>query len=433
MLPTRITRSQTRTLEIQPTTSIPSIPASNSSSEEVNNLFDTSTLTLPRSPMSQNINHDAPPHMNTPAPEDPPQPPAIDPNLQQAMAALFQAMTANMPPAPHAPAPAAQGRDGPARQRVKAREPDPYDGTDPSKLRSFLSQCKLVFRSSPQAFANDDLKIMYAVSYLKGTALRWFEPNLSLDEFDLPLHAYVWNTFEEELKATFGEPDPIASATLKLDNLTMKDSHHIARYNVDFNEYATLTGFDQRTLHAKYYKGLAPRIKDALVFARRPGNLEELRTRAQELDLRYWERKDEDRATAPSSGTSSAKPSSSKSFGGNAAASTSQSSRPNHAQSRTSSRATTPSASSSSAPPFKSKKPDLSKILGPDGKLLPEEKERRRKNDLCMICGSKNHFADKCPSNKDKSQARAAHLEELDEEPESEASASEDDSSELPN
>ena len=363
-------------------------------------------------------------------PEGPPPPLAIDPNLQQAMAALFQAMMANVPAAPPHVDPVPQGCEGPPRQRVKAREPDPYDGTDPSKLRAFLSQCKLVFRSSPQAFANDELKIMYAVSYLKGTALRWFEPNLSLDELDLPLHAYVWTAFEHELQGIFGEPDPIASATQKLDNLSMKDTHHIARYNVEFNEYSTLTGFDHRALYAKYYKGLAPRIKDALVFAGRPHNLEALRTRAQELDLRYWERKDEDRATAPSSGNSNAKATSSKPYGGNATASTSQPSRPSSSRSRLSSRASTPSASSLSAPAPKFKKADIASLLGPDGKLLPEERERRRKNNLCMICGSKHHFADKCPSNK---QARAAHIEEVDEEPDSEGSVSEEEPSELPN
>ena len=105
--------------------------------------------------MSANDEHDVPPHQQTlasetPAPETPqaPQaPPALDPTLQQAMAALFQAMTANLPaaPPPAAPAPIPQGREGVPRQRVKAREPDSYDGTDPSKLRAFLSQCKLVF------------------------------------------------------------------------------------------------------------------------------------------------------------------------------------------------------------------------------------------------------------------------------------------------
>ena len=143
---------------------------------------------------------------------------------------------------------------------------------------------------------------MYAVSYLKGTAQRWFEPNLALDELDLPDHALTWHRFEEELTATFREPDPVASATAKLDNLSMKDSHHIAKYNVEFNKYAVLTGFDNRALYAKYYKGLAPRIKDGMVYAGRPNNLEGLRNRAQALDLCYWECKDEDRVYTSTSG-----------------------------------------------------------------------------------------------------------------------------------
>jgi len=97
---------------------------------------------------------------------------------------------------------------------------------------------------------------MYAISYLKGTMLHWFEPNLTLDKIDLPVHTYVWQAFEEELKSTFSKPDPVASATQKLDNLSMKDSHHITKYNVKFNEYMTLTSFNNCALYAKFYKGL---------------------------------------------------------------------------------------------------------------------------------------------------------------------------------
>ncbi len=92
----------------------------------------------------------------------------------------------------------------------------------------------------------------------------------------LPLHAYIWHSFKEELKSTFGKPNPIASATLKLDNLSMKDTHHILKYNIEFNKYSTLTGFDNCALYAKYYKGLAPHIKDGLVFASHPTTLDGL-------------------------------------------------------------------------------------------------------------------------------------------------------------
>ena len=112
------------------------------------------------------------------------------------------------------------------------------------------------------------------------------------------------------------------------------------------------------------------------------------------------------------------------------AAASSSSSKSNSAQSHSTPRPSTPSASSSSS---STKTPDLSKILSPDGKLLPEERERRRKNNLCIICGLKEHFADKCPSSKNKTQERSACLEEIPEGNASEGSVSEAESSELSN
>jgi len=278
-----------------------------------------------------------------------------------------------------------------------------------------------VFRSRPDEYRNDELKIMYAVSWLKGTAQRWYEPNLSLDEDELPDFALSWRSFEEALKSTFGEPDPVASAAHKLDNLSMKDHHHLNKYNVDFNEYSTLTGFDERALYAKYYKGLAPRIKDGLVYSGRPSTLARLRERAQELDLRYWERKDEERHQT---NATKATTSSSRSSGTSSATSSSSPSK-SSSQSKSSSRTSTPTASSS-----KPSKSDISKVLGPDGKLLPEEKERRKKNNLCLICASKEHFVDKCPQRKEPTQARAATLETVDED---DGSPSEAESSDVPN
>jgi hypothetical protein len=287
------------------------------------------------------------------------------------------------------------------RSHVKMRDPDPYDGNDPTKLCSFISQCKLVFRTRPEEYRSDHLRIMYAVSWLKGTAQHWFEPNLALADHQLPAHAQFWDDFENALTATFGEPDPIASATNKLDNLVMKDYHHLNKFNIEFNEYSTITGFSKHDLYTCYYKGLAPCIKDALVFSGRPNTLAALREHAQQLDMRYWECKDEEKAHAsPSKVTGS---SSSKSSTTSAA--TTSSSAKTSSASKNPSRLSTPSSSSSL------KKPDLTKILGPDGKLLPEEKERRKKNDLCMICGSKNHFADKCDHQKETTKAHANELE----------------------
>ena len=88
--------------------------------------------------------------------------------------------------------------------------------------------------------------------------LDWYEPNLALDDEELPEYTLIWDEFKEALRMTFSKADPVATATQKLNNLTMKDMHHITCYNVDFNEYSMITSFDKRALYVKYYKGLAP-------------------------------------------------------------------------------------------------------------------------------------------------------------------------------
>ena len=372
MSASRITRSHTKSLATQATTlssSSAPVHTSPTSSIEVERLFDIATPLLTPSPppldMEDN-NRDAPPHQ---AAENPP---PADNALPQAMTALAQAMTALMAQLQAGAAANANPRgqaQGQAlaqapRARIKARDPDPYDGSDPAKLRAFLSQCKLMFRARPRDFDDDQVKITYAVSWLKGTAQRWYEPNLALADVDLPDFAIYWEDFEEALKTTFGEPDPVASATLKLENLSMKDTYHITKYNVEFNELATLTGYGERALYARYYRGLATRIKDGLAISGKPAMLNALHTKAQALDLHYWERRNKERYKLNTQATSSAQP-----------ATTTPSSNP-HSSSKpqpTASSSHLHSATPADAP--KPKAPDLSKVLSADGKLLPAEKE----------------------------------------------------------
>jgi hypothetical protein len=157
-----------------------------------------------------------------------------------------------------------------------------------------------------------------------------------------------------------------------------------------------------------------------LIYSGKPTTLNGLWTRAQALDLRYWECKGEDHPWGGSSGSSNARPSS----GTSAAMSSSHSSKGQSTHSRPLSR---PAAH---ADP---KKPNIAKVLGPDGKLLPEEKEHHRKNNLSLICASKDHFSDKCPSCKDNSKVCATTLEAINEGDQSEGSVSEAESSEYPN
>src|SRR5258708_27253665 len=49
------------------------------------------------------------------------------------------------------------------------------------------------------------------------------------------------------------------------------------------------------------------------------------------------------------------------------------------------------------------------RILGPDGKLKPEEHKHCRENNLCMMCGKPGHATPACPA---AMRGRAANLQE---------------------
>ena len=65
-----------------------------------------------------------------------------------------------------------------APQHTKIREPDPFDGSDPKKLQPFLVQLELNFCDHFDMFQLDTYKVNYMLSFLKGTALNYFEPLL---------------------------------------------------------------------------------------------------------------------------------------------------------------------------------------------------------------------------------------------------------------
>jgi hypothetical protein len=59
----------------------------------------------------------------------------------------------------------------------KLREPEPFTGKDPKKLKAFIFQCQLYFWNLD--FDSDSRKVTFALSYLWNVAQEWFEPGIS--------------------------------------------------------------------------------------------------------------------------------------------------------------------------------------------------------------------------------------------------------------
>ena len=125
------------------------------------------------------------------------------------------------------------------------KESDTFDGSDPRKLNNFILLCNLYFCNNP-AYSDDDSKITFALTLLRGTALELFEPMLMSDE---PL-AWEddWSAFLCVLRNQFGPIDPTADAEDNIDNLRMKDNQRILRYNIEFTCLAIQIGWDDSIL-----------------------------------------------------------------------------------------------------------------------------------------------------------------------------------------
>ena len=67
--------------------------------------------------------------------------------------------------------------------KVKAKELDTFDSSDPCKLTSFLL-CNLYFHNN-SSYADDFAKVTFALTYLHGMALNFFELTLSRLDDDL--------------------------------------------------------------------------------------------------------------------------------------------------------------------------------------------------------------------------------------------------------
>jgi hypothetical protein len=105
----------------------------------------------------------------------------------------------------------------PRVEEPKVKEPKEFDGKDPSLLPDFLFQLELVFEAKPRTYATERSKIIYAISFLDGSASFYFRPHIS--EKVPPPWMTDFSSFADHLKSVFGNPDVIGDVTHQLCEL----------------------------------------------------------------------------------------------------------------------------------------------------------------------------------------------------------------------
>ena len=313
----------------------------------------------------------------------PPAPTGIDPavwaNNQALILSLLPALQALYCP-PAQPLPPKEGD-------VKA--PTSFSGEDHSKLRNFLFECGLIFETKPCTFATEKSHVLYTIQHLNGMAKWHFCCYIEAGGTDPKVNQ--WNIFTTKLETVFGNPDQLGRASEKLLGLKMKETSRVHQFTILFREAANELNWPNTILHRLYYNGLPDCIKDLWAKTDPPADFKDLIRKAQHADNHYWkhineQKKSDAKQPCSSEPKSSSKASSSTQMNQKSSASSS-SSQPcastSSSQSKSTSSTPTMSKSTSSAK-------DLSKILGPDGKLLPKEKARCKRLGLCSYC-SKDH------------------------------------------
>lgn len=191
------------------------------------------------------------------------------------------------------------GQAEPRARKVKIRNPDTFDGSR-QKLQGFVSQLERYIRIYDDQFADEEDKVLFASTYLRGIAERWFEPYLNehlhkkkgersqttRDMFE------DYNEFIRHLKRAFSDVDEVRQATQKIMSIQQRTS--VADYTSIFRQAAAfLEGWSDQAQRDHYYKGLKTNIKDAMVFHPYPETLDDVIELARRLDDRFWERRSE--------------------------------------------------------------------------------------------------------------------------------------------
>ncbi|KAG6328185.1 hypothetical protein ID866_10904 [Astraeus odoratus] len=273
-------------------------------------------------------------------------------------------------------------------RKMRVHEPDTLNGTDLKKLCTFLVQCKLNFQDCPCIFCLNHSKVMFAQSYLKGMELEWFKLDLlsSSNLEDCPLWMDDWKEFIIELQSMFSPYNLVTDVKNQLDHLQMKDGQCINKYVVEFNRLTSqVCGYGDGALHHYFYSGLPDHVKDEIYWVGKLQALEDLQHLTQEIDMHYWECKEE--IQWANRHQTSAQNSSNKL----------SSSAPNSSCNNNYKKSTNALLSN----------PDLTNKLSKDGKLTAAECKRCYDLKLCMFCGGDGHFTDKCEKKAAKNKAKA--------------------------
>src|SRR5437773_2864622 len=235
-----------------------------------------------------------------------------------------------------------------------------------SEYRNFIAQCTLTFTMCPNTYNNDEKKVLFVISRLRGTALSWAREIAESENHPLCTHYLAFKTAMSDI---YLDQNYRELCETKLNALRQTKS--AAAYSVEFATLSAPLSLNDEALCLNFYRGLHDDVKDRMAIVGRASTYDTLVKQAISIDQRSHQRRLESKSESGSSNGS------------------------NKSRSPTNTRNASNPPKSNSAPSNPSAKRFESKPRGP---LSEEEKARRKRLNLCTYCADPKHSVADCPS-----------------------------------
>lgn len=233
----------------------------------------------------------------------------------------------------------------PSLPEPRVNNPPCYAG-EPTECRAFLTQCEVVFSLQPQTYAEDRARIAYVISLLTGRAREW---GTSVWEAGTPC-CHCFDLFKEEMVKVFDQ-SVFGREASRLLTTIRQGRRTVADFAIEFRTLSTTADWNEPAMVARFLEGLNVDLKEEIYARGSPAQLDQLIELAIRLDRCFEQRR---RARA--------------------------------------------APTTLHEPSFPvSARPDPEPMQLGSIRLLPEEKQRRISNRLCLYCGAAGHFAASCP------------------------------------
>ncbi len=223
-------------------------------------------------------------------------------------------------------------------------------------FKGFLAKIELVFMLYPERFNDDSTKVIYIISRLYGTAMTWAAS--LIENHDPCLNNY--DSFIGKMKSFFGNNDATFIANQKLRSIKQKRLGDIRNYIIEFNRYADESSWNEEAKMDAFLNGLNEQIATRILeMFPGPSTLSRLQTIASRIDCRIFAHR--------------------QFFNNNR----------NYSNNRRN------NSNNNKRSNFNKRHSNQNKKF--KGPLSKEEKDRRRRENLCLYCGSADHLVDNCP------------------------------------